>query len=1157
MINAAEIDRALRARLAPTLHPSVPRLAQVLAEIANGSSSPRALEPRVAADPQLAPLVQALAGQTIALGNAALTFESAPGAARAAGLPGPVALQLKVVDATGREQAGDHAEERRIVAISGGAVFGPVVGENSGTITYTNVTVQLQTGTRLDPGAPPTIVRCALSQPPLPIRTFYDREQPLAALKLELLPRHGAWVSGALGCGLTALLKQAANLSISPAFADGVLYVDGAHDPAEAEDVIQQIYNRFYRTTNGDAIHMETAAAEAELGALNALFLLDRLRLSGDRLASLANTLSGRGTALVAAEGLAPDTLLDLPIDGLPPDDAMWLCAAEARIDAAQPQEQALLQRLCAALDRLPLPLLLAARLIRLKAAPLEQLVAVAEDLRSEREPLARAVRLTLTALSDQERTALAALTRVGGPDADMATLSAASQLPAEVVEDALARMMALRLVTAGNDRFMLASESLRRVLARLLPRGDERRNAALFLAGSAAAHMGGMGWLGREWINLMAAARTLQLEGQPVAAGQIARALQPHMVLSGQWGGWQRVIALAEQAAQSSGDAALRAWALHERGTRAGLLGDLVGAKADLTEARRLRMAQGDHAGAEATLHNMEYLGLLPPPPPTPPTKTRGRRFRLPLPILVIALLLLAGGGIAAATSLFSGPPPAPIARMTAQPTDGSYPLTVAFDASESRAGQRGALAYLWDFGDGATLATSASRTTHRYAAPGVYHAALRVRDSNNTLSAQFSVTLNVINTPPQPTIELSAPAPHFAAGQQFTLRGSAIDHEDGRLPGQALHWNIVLRQADHTTTLAQQGGATVRFSAPAPTALEEMPNAVIEVGLSATDSQGRTGVISQVLQPDLARVTLASDPPGLQLGVNGRTVNTPIELEVWKGYTLNVAAAAQQDASGRSLIFARWSDDAPAAHAISAGSDATYTATFVPLTVGLDKTSITAGEGDGAAAITVSLNGQADRPITVAYVIEGGSATAGRDYKVPGRTLTFAPGETQQIIRVPIVDDKLDEADETINLTLSNPANAALGDAATAVATILDDDDPPTATFLPSASDTPENAKRIAVTVRLSAPSEKTVTIGYTTRDGSAVDKLDYGGASDKLIFEPGETSKTFFVTIIDDTVAESQESFTVAFSVADNAATGPDTQINIIDDDPIIIG
>ncbi|MFM6348047.1 MAG: Calx-beta domain-containing protein, partial [Dolichospermum sp.] len=68
-------------------------------------------------------------------------------------------------------------------------------------------------------------------------------------------------------------------------------------------------------------------------------------------------------------------------------------------------------------------------------------------------------------------------------------------------------------------------------------------------------------------------------------------------------------------------------------------------------------------------------------------------------------------------------------------------------------------------------------------------------------------------------------------------------------------------------------------------------------------------------------------------------------------------------------------------------------------------------------------------------------GTATAGLDYTATNGTLTFAPGApTSQVINIPILNDSLNEADETFTLTLSSPTNASLGAGTIATTTITD---------------------------------------------------------------------------------------------------------------------
>jgi len=78
--------------------------------------------------------------------------------------------------------------------------------------------------------------------------------------------------------------------------------------------------------------------------------------------------------------------------------------------------------------------------------------------------------------------------------------------------------------------------------------------------------------------------------------------------------------------------------------------------------------------------------------------------------------------------------------------------------------------------------------------------------------------------------------------------------------------------------------------------------------------------------------------------------------------------------------------------------------------------------------AIVSVSLSAPAAGPLTVDYAVTGGTATNGDDYNLADGTLTFAAGETTADISIEIITDNTEEADETIELTLSNPGQGLL---------------------------------------------------------------------------------------------------------------------------------
>ena len=84
----------------------------------------------------------------------------------------------------------------------------------------------------------------------------------------------------------------------------------------------------------------------------------------------------------------------------------------------------------------------------------------------------------------------------------------------------------------------------------------------------------------------------------------------------------------------------------------------------------------------------------------------------------------------------------------------------------------------------------------------------------------------------------------------------------------------------------------------------------------------------------------------------------------------------------------------------------------------------------------------------VTVDYATADGTAIAGADYAAASGTLSFAPGETEKTVSVPVLDDAVDDDGETFTLALGNPAggDAWLADAE-AVGTIENDDAMPSA--------------------------------------------------------------------------------------------------------------
>jgi CSLREA domain-containing protein len=90
--------------------------------------------------------------------------------------------------------------------------------------------------------------------------------------------------------------------------------------------------------------------------------------------------------------------------------------------------------------------------------------------------------------------------------------------------------------------------------------------------------------------------------------------------------------------------------------------------------------------------------------------------------------------------------------------------------------------------------------------------------------------------------------------------------------------------------------------------------------------------------------------------------------------------------------------------------------------------------------------------------------------------------------------------------------------------------------------------------ITVQRADGSDGTVTVAYATSDGSATAPDDFKSTSGTLTFDPGVTTRTFNVSIVDDHADEPDETFVVTLSDPGGGATlgTPTTETVIITDD-----
>ena len=204
-----------------------------------------------------------------------------------------------------------------------------------------------------------------------------------------------------------------------------------------------------------------------------------------------------------------------------------------------------------------------------------------------------------------------------------------------------------------------------------------------------------------------------------------------------------------------------------------------------------------------------------------------------------------------------------------------------------------------------------------------------------------------------------------------------------------------------------------------------------------------------------------------------------------------------------------------------------------------------------DAAVDFTVRLHPAAASTVTVSYRTRDVGATAPVDYGARSGRLTFAPGQTEKTVSVPIVDDTVDEHVESFALLLSNVSGARLGNEG--AAGMIHGSEARLSVADARTQEAPGATLAFAVT--LSRAVTGAVTVDYATSDGTATAGADYTQASGTLTFAPGETQKTVTVAVLDDVHDDGGETLTLTLSNPTGAVLGDARASGVIENtDPL---
>lgn len=444
----------------------------------------------------------------------------------------------------------------------------------------------------------PQLRRLPVILNPRPFPLLLGRREEVK-IALDALPYdHPVEFFGLAGIGKTVLLRYLAHHpSITPAFPDGIIY-HRCNQYESVSDLLQVLFNAFYESS----LQFKPSDIEIRqvLANKKALIILDGANLARAEVQSLIIDLPSFTFLFAAGERQLWGEGQPVKLGGLPLNDALALVGRELGHPLSE-EERADAESLCIALDGHPLKILQAVALVSQEDL---SLAAIAQRFQTATN--SSWVEKLFSSLKKPQRLILALLAAFG------ANIALASQQIANLselpqVQTLLESLLKRNLIEVEGDRYSLASS--------LVEELQEQSDLTHWMESSVNYFTN---WLQQNGIteSLMQESQTiLRVVEWAVGVGRwsdvltLGKAIEGYLASSCQWGTWNRLLHWLLGAARVTGNQVIEAYTLHQLGTRALCLNEIILAQDYLSQALHIRELLNDQEGIEVTRHISNFL--------------------------------------------------------------------------------------------------------------------------------------------------------------------------------------------------------------------------------------------------------------------------------------------------------------------------------------------------------------------------------------------------------------------------------------------------------------------------------------------------------------------------------------------------------------------
>ncbi len=246
--------------------------------------------------------------------------------------------------------------------------------------------------------------------------------------------------------------------------------------------------------------------------------------------------------------------------------------------------------------------------------------------------------------------------------------------------------------------------------------------------------------------------------------------------------------------------------------------------------------------------------------------------------------------------------------------------------------------------------------------------------------------------------------------------------------------------------------------------------------------------------------------------------------------------------------------------------GSPASFTVTIVdddplPIVNVFEVTrTVTETDTDNRINVRVSLSAPSGRVLDIPFTVSG-TATETEDF-TRREFIQVAPPHSLnngQVNDIVILGDALPEGDETVVITLGDPANATLGTSRVQTITVIDDDTPtvtvpsPTVGFVTGSSHRTEGVGASQIPIQLSAPAAGPVTVPFTV-GGTAAVPGDHDLVAGAVVIPAQARAGAIDLTIWSNSVMDGSRNVVVTLGAPTGGTLGTASvhTLTIFDDD-----